>query len=126
MGITDNPVRGFRRPKLPLPRDVRLMAGDDERLIEKALDFNREIAPAIILAIETAMRQGEIAKLRWEHIDLEAPHRPSSHDKEWNSPKGPVIQSSYRGADVVPTTSQGPSLQADSVRHEVRFLPCPR
>ncbi|HEF5870830.1 TPA: hypothetical protein SAY52_001408 [Burkholderia cenocepacia] len=27
MGITVNPVRGFRRPKLPLPRDVRLMAG---------------------------------------------------------------------------------------------------
>jgi integrase len=72
MGITVDPVRGFRRPKLPLPRDVRLMAGDDERLIEKAIDFNREIAPAIILAIETAMRQGEIAKLRWEHIDLEA------------------------------------------------------
>lgn len=72
MGITSNPVRGLRRPKLPLPRDVRLMAGDDERLVAAALEFNREIGPAIILAIETAMRQGEIAKLRWEHIDLEA------------------------------------------------------
>jgi integrase len=72
MGLTVNPVVGFRRPKLPLPRDVRLAAGDDERLIGAAIDFNREIAPAIILAIETAMRQGEIAKLRWEHIDLEA------------------------------------------------------
>ncbi|WP_321891981.1 site-specific integrase [Paraburkholderia tropica] len=72
MGITSNPVHGFRRPKLPLPRDVRLVAGDDERLIAAALEFNREIAPAIVLAIETAMRQGEIAKLRWEHIDLEA------------------------------------------------------
>ncbi|HVW53704.1 MAG TPA: site-specific integrase [Trinickia sp.] len=72
MGITINPVRGFRRPKLPSPRDVRLMAGDDDKLVTAAIDFNREIAPAIILAIETAMRQGEIAKLRWEHIDLEA------------------------------------------------------
>ncbi|AJY06028.1 site-specific integrase [Burkholderia sp. SIMBA_043] len=72
MGIAANPVLGFRRPKLPLPREVRLMAGDDERLIGAAIDFNREIAPAIILAIETAMRQGEIAKLRWENIDLEA------------------------------------------------------
>ncbi|WP_301773065.1 site-specific integrase [Burkholderia gladioli] len=72
VGLTVNPVRGFRRPKLPLPRDVRLMVGDDEKLIQKAIDFNREIAPAIILAIETAMRQGEIAKLRWENIDLEA------------------------------------------------------
>jgi integrase len=72
MGITGNPVLGFRRPKLPLPRDVRLIAGDDERLVTAALEFNREIAPAIILAIETAMRQGEIAKLRWEHIDLKA------------------------------------------------------
>ncbi|MCX5544438.1 site-specific integrase [Paraburkholderia sp. CNPSo 3076] len=72
MGLTSNPVHGFRRPKLPVPRDVRLAVGDDERLIATAIDFNREIAPAIILAIETAMRQGEIAKLRWEHIDLEA------------------------------------------------------
>lgn len=72
IGLEVNPVKGFRRPKLPLPRDVRLMAGDDERLIEKAIEFNREIAPAIILAIETAMRQGELAKLRWEHIDQEA------------------------------------------------------
>jgi len=45
--------------------------GDDGRLIAVALEFNREIAPAIILAIETAMRQGEIAKLRWENIDLD-------------------------------------------------------
>lgn len=72
MGLTANPVRGLRRPKLPLPRDVRLLEGDDEKLIKRAIDFNREIAPAIILAIETAMRQGEIAKLRWENIDLEA------------------------------------------------------
>ncbi|WP_208648105.1 integrase [Paraburkholderia caledonica] len=72
LGLTVNPTKGLRRPKLPLPRDVRLLVGDDERLIEKAIEYNREIAPAIILAIETAMRQGEIAKLRWEHIDLDA------------------------------------------------------
>jgi len=72
MGITVNPVHGLRRPKLPLPRDMRLLAGDDERLVTAAVDFNREIAPAIVLAIETAMRQGEIATLRWENIDLEA------------------------------------------------------
>lgn len=72
MGLTTNPVHGFRRPKLPLPRDIRLSVGDDGKLIAAAIEFNREIAPAIILAIETAMRQGEIAKLRWENIDLDA------------------------------------------------------
>ncbi|CAE6869706.1 Tyrosine recombinase XerC [Paraburkholderia aspalathi] len=72
LGLTVNPVRGFRRPKLPLPRDIRLAIGDDEKLIAAAIEFNREIAPAVVLAIETAMRQGEIAKLRWEHIDVEA------------------------------------------------------
>lgn len=72
VGLTANPTKGLRRPKLPLPRDTRLMAGDDEKLITKAIEFNREIAPAIILAIETAMRQGEIAKLRWEHVNVEA------------------------------------------------------
>lgn len=72
VGLTVNPTKGLRRPKLPPPRDVRLAIGDDEKLIASAIDYNREIAPAIVLAIETAMRQGEIAKLRWEHIDLEA------------------------------------------------------
>ena len=72
IGVTVNPCIGFRRPPLPLPREVRLSAGDDGKLIAAAIDFNREIAPAIVLAIETAMRQGEIAALRWENIDLEA------------------------------------------------------
>jgi len=72
VGLTVNPTKGLRRPKLPPPRDVRLAIGDDEKLIASAVDYNREFAPAIVLAIETAMRQGEIAKLRWEHIDLDA------------------------------------------------------
>lgn len=72
VGLKTNPVHGFRRPALPLPREVRLQEGDDGRLIAAAIDFNREIAPAIILAIESGMRQGEIAALRWENIDLQA------------------------------------------------------
>ncbi|EHP39554.1 site-specific integrase/recombinase [Cupriavidus basilensis OR16] len=71
VGLAENPVHGFRRPALPLPREVRLTEGDDGKLIAAAIDFNREIAPAIILAIETGMRQGEIASLRWENIDVE-------------------------------------------------------
>ncbi|WP_341276168.1 site-specific integrase [Burkholderia multivorans] len=65
------PDQGTTPAQAPAPRDVRLAIGDDEKLIASAIDYNREIAPAIVLAIETAMRQGEIAKLRWEYIDLE-------------------------------------------------------
>jgi integrase len=72
VGLDENPVHGFRRPNLPLPREVRLAEGDDAKLIAAAIDFNREIAPAIILAIETGMRQGEISSLRWENIDMAA------------------------------------------------------
>ncbi|CAJ9530188.1 phage integrase family protein [Burkholderia pseudomallei] len=107
MGITVNPVRGFRRPKLPLPRDVRLMAGDDERLIEKAIDFNREIAPAIILAIETAMRQGEIAKLRWEHIDLEARTALLPMTKNGTSRKVPLSSRAIEALTWCPPPHKG-------------------
>lgn len=107
MGLTVNPVRGFRRPKLPLPRDVRLLAGDDEKLIEKAIDFNREIAPAIILAIETAMRQGEIAKLRWENIDLEARTALLSMTKNGTSRKVPLSTRAIEALTWCPPPHKG-------------------
>ena len=68
----ENPIRNIRMPKLPPGRDRRLV-GEEEKDLLKACASSTCIwlEPAVKLAIETAMRQGEILGLRWTNIDLE-------------------------------------------------------
>lgn len=66
-----NPVANVRKPKVPPGRDRRLTARE-ERLILRCANAhpNKEFYSILIVALETAMRQGEILKLQWEHINL--------------------------------------------------------
>ena len=71
-GICDgNPVSKIRKPKLPPGRERRLTPRE-ERLITRYCHAhpNPELGAIITLALETAMRQGEILKLDWQHINL--------------------------------------------------------
>ena len=61
-------VKG-QRPKLPSGRDRRLVGDEQARLLAAAQAYGGEIGPLIAWAIETAMRRGEIAAMRWEHLD---------------------------------------------------------
>lgn len=72
MGLLENPVKDVKRPRVNDQRDVRLQPGEEQKLLE-ALDEGRNpwAKAAVILAIETAMRRGELLELRWEHVDLE-------------------------------------------------------
>lgn len=69
--IPRNPVKLVRRPQVPRGRSRRLKAGEEARLFT-ACDRGRTplMKPLIILAIETAMRRGELLDLRWQHVDL--------------------------------------------------------
>lgn len=62
-----NPVSLIRRPKLPRGRDRRLLPGEEEKLLAAARYPMREM---IILAVDTAMRAGELLSMRWENVDL--------------------------------------------------------
>ncbi len=63
-----NPVQDIRLPKPGPGRDRRLVGDEEERLLSAAPP---QMRAAIIVLIETAMRRGELAALRWEHIDLQ-------------------------------------------------------
>lgn len=81
-GLCDeNPVSKVRKPKSPPGRDRRLTARED-RLIARYTHqhANTELYSIVALALETAMRQGEILKLAWEHINLKTgiAHLPST------------------------------------------------
>ena len=78
MAITDwgyelpyNPVRRIRKPQVNNARDRRLEPCEETRLMEAASAArNPMVKPLIILALETAMRLGELLSLKWENIDL--------------------------------------------------------
>ena len=67
-----NPVDLVRKPRLPQGRDRRLVGDEHGRLMTAAQAYGGEIGPIITWAIETAMRRGEIAAMRWEHLDRKA------------------------------------------------------
>ena len=69
-GMVDliNPVELVRKPKLPQGRDRRLIGDEEERLLSACAAMNPELADIVTLAIETAMRQGEILGLEWRHV----------------------------------------------------------
>ena len=77
----DNPVTKVRKPKAPPGRDRRLTAREDRLILRYAYQHpNPTLYSIIVLALETAMRQGEILKLEWEHINLKTgiAHLPST------------------------------------------------
>ena len=64
-----NHAAAIKKPAASKGRDRRLQAGEEKRLLVAA-ESRPDLRVAIILAIETGMRCGEIASLTWEQIDL--------------------------------------------------------
>lgn len=78
--LPENPLKCVRKPKEPLPRERRITQDEIDRLL-LALGYDYQIKPetvtarvgaALLFAIETAMRAGEIASLTWDNVDLES------------------------------------------------------
>lgn len=67
----DNPVANVRKPKVP-PGRARRLSAREERLILRSCTQRgaKELQAIIQLALETAMRQGELLSMRWEHVNL--------------------------------------------------------
>jgi integrase len=67
-----NPVTAVKRPPDSLPRDRRLTPCEKDRLLSEAKrSGNTTLHIAIVIALETAMRQGEILKLKWLDVDFD-------------------------------------------------------
>lgn len=76
--INDNPARKVSRPNSAPPR-TRRPTEDETRRICLYLEYDDDTPPKLkkqrtalawLLAIETAMRAGEICGIEWQHIDL--------------------------------------------------------
>jgi integrase len=68
-----NPLKQVRRPAVNKGRERRLKPGEEQKLLD-ACGASRAtlLAPLVVLALETAMRLGELLSLTWDTIDLNA------------------------------------------------------
>jgi integrase len=67
--IESNPVKLIRKPKIARARDRRLNPGELERLLQE-LQGNPTVHALLQFTIETGMRRGELAVMRWENVRL--------------------------------------------------------
>ena len=69
-----NPCALVRKPRSPAGRSRLLTRDEETRLLEELAPRGRRnplLQPLVMLALETAMRRGELLALRWKHVDLE-------------------------------------------------------
>ncbi len=69
-----NPVEVIRKPQMPPGRDRVLSKAEEAVLLDQLAVKGRRnplMQPMAILAIESAMRRGEILGIEWKHIDFE-------------------------------------------------------
>ncbi len=70
--LPENPLTRIKKPTNFARRDRRLEDGELDRILEVCRTARRSLyEPLIRLAIETAMRRGELVNLRWCDIDWE-------------------------------------------------------
>lgn len=86
--IAESPTKDVRRPKNPAPRDRRPTADEIERLCfvlgfdeAQVTSTSQRVAVALLFAIESAMRAGEICGLMPEYIGGRVAHLPAGITK---------------------------------------------
>lgn len=66
-----NPVSNVRKPKPTPGRDRRLLPREERQILRYCHSHpTHELYSLVVLALESAMRQGELLNLHWEHINL--------------------------------------------------------
>jgi integrase len=107
LGLAVNPVDQIRKPNGLKPRNRRLEETEYRRL-EEALGQTRVpyVWPLINLAIETAMRRGELLSLQWDWIDktLRLAHLPDT--KNGHPRSVPLSPSAMYWLDQMPVVGQ--------------------
>lgn len=126
-GYTDqpNPCQWVRKPKLPPGRSRRLSPREERHILRYAKQHrNAELYPIIVLALETAMRQGEILSLQWEHIDFSRRVAHLVDTKNGESRDVPLSMSARRVLTQLGVKSSGPvfSYTSGGIKSTWRYM----
>lgn len=97
--IAENPVSQIRKPRISNKRDRRL-SPEEYRRILKATNtcINSYIRPIIIIAVNTAMRRGEILNIQGKHIDFD---RRTLHIPETKTGRSRIIPLSSKILNIL-------------------------
>jgi integrase len=120
-----NPVVKGVRPSLPDGRDRRLHDDEEDRLLAAAAASSRPwLRAAVVIALETCMRQSELAGLTWDRVRLatEYPHADLPKTKNDRprrvplSPRAVEAFESLRPAGVAGVLGKAPVLPVETGR----------
>jgi integrase len=118
--LPENPVRLVRRPQGAKPRDRRLVGDEAQRLLAACADaHNPFLLPIVKLAIETAMRQGEIVSLDWKHVDINKPSAYLPETKNGESRGVPLSTIAVATIRALPRSTTGklfPGVTTEAVK----------
>lgn len=111
-GVTvNNPCLLVKKPPTPTGR-TRVLSADEERRLLAAVAptgrRNPEMLPLVQLALQTAMRRGELLALRWEHVDLEAQTAYLPTSKNGHPRLVPLSSAAVAVLALMCTRSNGP------------------
>ncbi len=112
-----NPVEVIAKPRVANARARRVSDAEIETLC--AATGSAELASFIHVAVETAMRRGELCALRWKNVDLHArtAHLPSVDTKTYQSRTVPLSSRAVEVLRTLPRRLDGRvfSMRPDSV-----------
>ena len=97
----ENPVSRVRKPSAPVGRDRVLTSDEEARLLETVRPTGRRspwLYPMVVLALETAMRRGELLGLRWQDLNL-VKRTATLHDTK--NGDGRIVPLSSRAIEIL-------------------------
>jgi integrase len=94
IALPQNPVKMITLPRADQARTRRLEAGEEEKLLQIT---NQKLRRVIILALETAMRRGEILNIKKSHINYSKSVLLIPSIKT-DQPRTTLFQSSFNGS----------------------------
>jgi integrase len=116
-----NPVKEITKPStVGTERDRRLVGNEEARILAAAAGLAWWLRPAIVIAIETAMRRGELVALRWDWIDFARATLRLPMTKNGDARTVPLSPAALAQLQAMPRNMDGRVLgtNADEVSHQ--------
>lgn len=128
----ENPVRDVKRPERANARDRRFSTEEEAYLVAALTGGERQpdgtfskgarnpwLLPLVQLALETAMRRGELLSLQWENVDLD---RQTAHLPETKNGDSRTVPLSTRAVAILKALPREPAPD-DNDQGELRHGP---
>jgi len=108
---TANPCALVRKPPTPQGRTRLLTADEEARLIAELQPIRKRtpwMVPLVMLALETAMRRGELLSMRWENVNLQAQTALLPLTKNGTARVVPLSKKAVAILEALPNSETGP------------------